>query len=103
MTHSFRRARRSDGRHTLVRRTIYLGAMCTVLAAMSVLSGCASNRPDLRNPGTSQQQQMRATVHDPFGDNDVAPEIVGGRPRDYARQSPEPVRADRLRDIRWPF
>ncbi|HEX5104592.1 MAG TPA: membrane or secreted protein [Pirellulaceae bacterium] len=55
--------------------------------------GCASNGQfTLFNPGTVNQQRLRATIHDPYSDQDLAPEVVGGRPRDYLQQLPEPVR-----------
>ena len=44
------------------------------------------------HPGNLYQQRQRATVHDPFPDQKAGPEIVGGRPRDYSSQLPEPVR-----------
>lgn len=61
------------------------------LAACSaaLLSGCMT---DPFNPGTIWQQRLRATVHDPYSDQDLGPEVVGGRPRDYQQQLPEPVR-----------
>ncbi len=60
---------------------------CAVL-----LAGCAGSRWNFFRPGTVQQQQLRATVHDPYTDVDAGPEVVGGRPRDYMQPLPEPVR-----------
>ena len=48
--------------------------------------------PNWSSPGTTRIQQFRAMQHDPYGDNDIAPKIVGGRPLDFQRQIPEPVR-----------
>ncbi|MDA0660134.1 MAG: hypothetical protein O3C60_15015 [Planctomycetota bacterium] len=68
------------------------------------LAGCALKRPQLANPGTVQQQQMRATQYDPYSYNDVGPEVVGGRPREFSKQTPEAVRVDdNSRGMRWPF
>ncbi len=52
------------------------------------------NWPDWDNPGTVHQQQQRALVHDPYGDNDAGPEIVGGRPRDFQKPLAQPVRSN---------
>ena len=42
-------------------------------------------RPNWSFPGTIHQQRTRAVLHDPYADNLMAPEIVGGRPREFAR------------------
>ncbi len=63
--------------------------VCSVL----LLAGCNLGRPNWFNPGTIDVQQQRATIHDPYTDNDAAPEVVGGRPRDYDRPASEPTRA----------
>ncbi|MEM7473726.1 MAG: membrane or secreted protein [Planctomycetota bacterium] len=42
--------------------------------------------------GTTERQKARATVHDPFPLNDIGPEVVGGRPREYFNPQPEAVR-----------
>ena len=42
-------------------------------------------RPNWSSPGTIQQQRTRAALHDPYADNLMAPEIVGGRPREFSR------------------
>jgi hypothetical protein len=49
-----------------------------------------------------QQQQQRATIYDPYGDNDAGPAIVGGRPREFQKPSAEPVRAHSLEQALWP-
>jgi hypothetical protein len=49
------------------------------------LSGCAS-RPGWGFPwgqGTTERQNARAVIHDPYPLNDIGPEVVGGRPRGY--------------------
>ncbi len=76
-----------------------LGALwfgCCVLLVSS--AGCAS-RPGWGfrwGQGTSQgdmnRQNARAAVHDPFPLNDIGPEVVGGRPREYYHPMPEPAR-----------
>ncbi len=58
---------------------IALAAIC--------LSGCAPEMAQLRqnfsHPGTAAYQRSRAIKHDPYVLNDVGPEVVGGRPREY--------------------
>ncbi|MEZ6093664.1 MAG: hypothetical protein R3C03_05440 [Pirellulaceae bacterium] len=59
-----------------------------VLLSMLFASGCYW-APRFDPPGTAAFQQSRAVLHDPFPNNDVAPPIVGGRPRDFDRPYPE--------------
>ena len=40
--------------------------------------------PQLLHPGPAGYQRYNATIHDPYPLPDVGPEIVGGRPREYA-------------------
>ena len=49
--------------------------------------------PNWNNPGTLQQQRQQANVFDPFANNEVGPEIVGGRPRDFQKPMSVAVRA----------
>lgn len=72
---------------------------CTVLGLVGVLGlctlacGCAARRPLWQPPGPLPNQQFRATVHDPYADNEVGPEVVGARPREFQKPLPEAVRA----------
>ena len=43
-------------------------------------------------PGPIQHQQNRAVVHDPYPQNDIAPNEAAARPRDYEKPLPLPVR-----------
>jgi len=72
-----------------------------LLAAMGavLVAGCASGHGFGR--GTVQQQQLRATVHDPYPDRNLGPEVVGGRPREYQQPLPEPVRNRIFADSWW--
>jgi len=49
--------------------------------------------PDFFHPGWVQQQRNDAVAHDPYPLDDVGPEIVGGRPREYQRPLNEVQRA----------
>jgi hypothetical protein len=75
------------------------------LTAMMLLSvgiaGCRCAGPNLWHPGSMQQQQYSATLHDPYADNDAGPEVVGGRPRDFEKPLAEPVRSRWLSDSWW--
>jgi len=56
-------------------------------------SGCANlARPNWSNPGTVQQQRLRALHSDPYPDTDAGPEMVGVRPREYNSSLPEAVK-----------
>jgi hypothetical protein len=73
----------------MIRRGLVLAVLLLPLAA----GGCAAGRGfNIFQPGTIQQQRLRATVHDPYPDRDLGPEVVGGRPREYQQPLPEPVR-----------
>jgi hypothetical protein len=67
-----------------------------------LIGGCANSLWDLHAPGTVQQQRLRATVHDPYSDQEAGPEVDGGRPRDYMKALPEPVRNRIYADSWWP-
>jgi hypothetical protein len=72
-----------------------------LLPACLPLSGCAGYHPRIWQPGTIEQQRLRATIHDPYPDPDLGPEIDGGRPREYQDPLPEPVRNRLYADSWW--
>ena len=77
------------------------------ITLLLVVPAAASARPrglfyNWFHPGSVQQQRYRATLHDPYPDRDIAPEVVGGRPREFMRPLPEPVRNRYLPDSWWP-
>jgi hypothetical protein len=49
--------------------------------------------PDFLHPGWANQQRHDAIEHDPYPLNDVGPEVVGGRPREYQQPVREVERA----------
>jgi hypothetical protein len=51
--------------------------------------------PNFVQPGWAHQQRQEAIEHDPYPLDDVGPEVVGGRPREYARPLNEVERARR--------
>ncbi|QDT00195.1 hypothetical protein [Adhaeretor mobilis] len=55
--------------------------------------GPSLTRPQLNHPGPAQYQRARALQFDPYPPNDLAPEIVGGRPAGYAQPPNEVERA----------
>lgn len=64
-------------------------------AAMAMFAGCA-NRQGWgfgSGQGTIDRQKARAAVHDPYPLNDIGPEVVGGRPREYYNPQAEVVRS----------
>jgi hypothetical protein len=73
------------------------------LASLSAtVGGCARYHPRVWNPGTIQQQRLRATIHDPYPDPDFGPKDGGSaRPRDYQEPLPEPVRNRLFADSWW--
>lgn len=68
-------------------------ALCLFSAiALSSLLGCQRYQFSQSPLGTVHEQRVRATIHDPWPDNDVAPEIVGGRPREFEKPQAEAER-----------
>jgi hypothetical protein len=67
----------------MVLRVITRGLV--VAAAIAPLGGCSPTiaKPRLASPGNAPSQRYRAEHFDPYPQNDMAPEIVGGRPPDY--------------------
>jgi hypothetical protein len=73
-----------------------LSAKLVVLGFLLVqLTACSSTirKPRLESPGTAPFQRFNAEQFDPYPQNDMGPEIVGGRPPDYAVPVPEVERA----------
>jgi hypothetical protein len=64
-------------------------------------AGCLGSRCNLFQPGSVQQQQLRATVHYPYTDVDAGPYVVGGRPRYYQQPLPERFRNRLYTDSWW--
>ena len=71
--------------------SLLLRSICLVVAT-GLTIGCGYSRPALQPPGPIYQQQQNASLHDPYSDNDLGPEVVGGRPRDFQKPMAEPVR-----------
>ena len=72
-----------------------------VCLALGGAVGCAGRSPNQQATfglpklfaGPSEIQRERATQFDPYPDQDMGPEVVGGRPLDYNRQIPEVERS----------
>ncbi|MEM6654506.1 MAG: hypothetical protein AAF596_01760 [Planctomycetota bacterium] len=81
-------ARHSKARHS---KSILL------LAAAVSAVGCSPfvRLPRYASPGNTATQQLDALYHDPYPLDDLGPEIVGGRPREFFQPAPAVVR-DRL-------
>ena len=62
-----------------------------------------TERVNIGMPGTMDVQQRRAIRLDPYPNPDIAPEIVGGRPRDYDADRSEANRAKLLREAWWGY
>ena len=77
-------------------RRVALVVFTTGLCA--ALSGCMTDPINLWDPGTMAQQQRRAVRLDPYANNNIAPELVGGRPRDFQFDRSEVDRARLLRE-----
>lgn len=72
-----------------------------VLVSSLLAIGCGPHvrKPNLFDPGNAASQQYQAILHDPYPMPDVAPEIVGGRPREYQQPVPEVARARGLQPL----
>ena len=82
-------------RKSLVGTTVFW-SVCLVL----LTSGCGY-RPFVGPAGTLTYQRQNAALHDPYADNELGPEVVGGRPRDFQKPLGEPVRNRWLYDTWW--
>ena len=72
---------------------------CLVLLAAVSLSGCKNGMwPRWGRAGTTEDQQYRASVRDPYPSIDEGPELTGVRPQSYTRPRVEPVRSRTLHD-----
>ncbi len=94
---------RAGRRTERLRRTWYM-TRWRILSALALgvllaVSGCAWSRN--QSPGSAPYQQYQATLHDPYPDTDLGPEVVGGRPREFQKPLAEPVRSRWLRDSWW--
>jgi hypothetical protein len=76
-------------------KPILFALMIAALAAG--ITGCLPEREELAqslaHPGPTAYQRALANQHDPFLLNDVGPEVVGGRPRDFDMPMNEVERA----------
>ena len=73
------------------------------LASILLLLGCSLPNRFPSGPRPVRQQQLEATLFDPYADADAGPEVVGARPREFQRPASEAVRARGFGDTRWPF
>ena len=72
-----------------MRKSLALFVLIVVAAA-----GCQSTgTPNWYDPGSTEYQQSSAQRFDPYPEPDTGPEIMGGRPREYAQPIAEPSRA----------
>jgi hypothetical protein len=71
-------------------------ARLPVLILLLLLSSGCSARPRAwgfpGGSGTVDRQKARASVHDPFPLNDIGPDVMGGRPREFAEPRTEAAR-----------
>ena len=73
-------------------RSLSTISLSVALALIVVsLAGCRG-RKLLGPPGSINQQQANAVVHDPFPQNDIGPYEAASRPPSYQQPLPEPVR-----------
>lgn len=72
-----------------------------ILLSLLTVSGCRSMWPSIFRPGPTEVQRANASRHDPYTDENIGPEVVGGRPRDFQKPRPEPVRGQPYQNPRW--
>ena len=75
--------------------------IAALLILVASAGGCRTMWPDWFQPGPIDYQRQRAAVHDPYPDNDLGPQVVGGRPREFQKPAAEPVRNRALTDSVW--
>lgn len=57
--------------------------ICGLVLLALIPGPCGLDRRPVGAPGTIQSQRLDAVIHDPYTDNDLGPEVVGGRPREF--------------------
>ncbi len=67
------------------------------------LTGCRTDGRLLPPAGSIEKQRFSSTVFDPYTDNDIGPEVVGGRPKDFQKPLPDSDRSRLLQKARSPF
>ena len=75
--------------------------LLAMAAVLATAIGCAGMNSPFDPPGTTAFQQARASLHDPYVDNDAGPAVVGGRPREFDAPRDETVRMQWFRDTWW--
>ena len=70
-------------------------AVCVLLLSLSACSS-AVRKPRLFSPGPVGYQRHIAEQYDPYPLNDLGPEVVGGRPREFQKPQDEVSRARQL-------
>jgi len=76
----------------------YLLLLIPLMLASLAGCRCGCFEPRTANRLPVPEQQAIAVVHDPYADQNIAPEVVGGRPREYQKDFSEPQRARLLQD-----
>jgi hypothetical protein len=101
----------------MLNRTLVLWLLVSI-SCTAGFSGCTAEVhryirfPDFMHPGWANQQRRDAIQHDPYPLNDIGPEVVGGRPREYQQPvneveraqmfAPRPVAAAPMPSLPWP-
>jgi hypothetical protein len=78
-----------------------VSGLSLALVLCAALVGCTGQHPRLTNPGTIEQQRLRALIHDPYADPDMGPKDPGMRPQEFQKPLPEPVRNRIFVDSWW--
>lgn len=92
-------AARVTGRSKVTAVAIVFKSRSTIIVAcvLAVAAGCAPEvqrfRQYFAHPGPAPYQRAQAIQHDPYLLDDVGPEVVGARPREYQRPLNEVERA----------
>ena len=78
---------------------VFRGSVAVLILVQA--TGCGYARNWWGPQGTMRQQQLDASVYDPYSATDIGPEVVGGRPRDFQKPYPEAVRNSRPTNTMW--
>lgn len=71
-----------------------------ILTTLPAWVGCGPSVAFWQQPGTLQQQRNRASLYDPFPDNQMGPAVQELRPREFSNPLAEPERAQLYSEIR---
>ncbi len=77
--------------------------LAVLVLLVAGLVGCRADQSLLKPPGSVEKQRFNATMFDPYADNEIGPEVVGGRPKDFQKPLSDSDRSRLFQKISIPY